>query len=272
MAGPCEQEEAERQSERLAEKGATADVQEKLSLCASVWASVKWGERHLPPSTLQAVSGSEPARHVGRDYNVTAHPLHGEGQERTAPGGGLALGPGLRGQAGGHSRGAEAQGGRGHQARAGIKPRRWGRKGATAGNFSERASGSILQGARAPQRDRLPGRPSVYAKQKDGLCKGRGGGYGRGKDCVGKISVLWLLFEVLAAPKQTAGLGKNTPQTGSEAAEFSWRLLRLFPLRPQPERKPEARPGEDLAAGGGVGGWGCSGHLEGAAWLADRKQ
>lgn len=39
--------------------------------------------------------------------------------------------------------------------------------------------------------------------------------------------MLWLLFEVvLAAPKQTLGLGKNTPQTGREAVEkFSWQLL-----------------------------------------------
>lgn len=55
------------------------------------------------------------------------------------------------------------------------------------------------------------------------------------KSYKGKISVLWLLFEaVLAAPKQTAGLGKNAPQTGRKAVEkFSWRLLltsaQLFP-------------------------------------------
>lgn len=68
------------------------------------------------------------------------------------------------------------------------------------------------------------------------------------KSCVGKISVLWLLFEaVLAAPKQTVGLGKNTPQTGREAAEkFSWQLLKAaapaFPLSGLgPQRKTQAK-------------------------------
>lgn len=65
-------------------------MQEKLSLCASVSASVKWGELHLPLSTLQAgipVSGSETVRHVARDSNVTAHSV--EGGRRTVPGWGL---------------------------------------------------------------------------------------------------------------------------------------------------------------------------------------
>lgn len=81
------------------------------------------------------------------------------------------------------------------------------------------------QGARGPRRDRLLGNWSVYAKQMEELC-GRRGGAGGGKwerkSCVGKIAVLWLLVEaVLAALRQTVGLGKNTPQTGREAAEFS---------------------------------------------------
>lgn len=70
MIETCEQEEAERQSlKALVEKGATANVQEKLSLCASVSASVKWGELGLPLSTLQLgipASSSETVRHMGR--------------------------------------------------------------------------------------------------------------------------------------------------------------------------------------------------------------
>lgn len=71
--------------------------------------------------------------------------------------------------------------------------------------------------------------------------------------------MLWLLLEaVLAAPEQTVGLGKNTPQTAREAAEkFSWQLLmaaaQLFLSGLSPQRKPAARPGEDPAAGREVG-------------------
>lgn len=62
--------------------------------------------------------------------------------------------------------------------------------------------------------------------------------------------MLWLLFEaILAALKQTVGLGKNTLQTGREAAEFSWLLLRaaaqLF-LSVSPQRKPQARSRKTL--------------------------
>lgn len=115
-----------------------------------------------------------------------------------------------------------------------------------------------LQGVRGPRRDRLLGKLSVYAKQTEELCRrwGVGGEIWERKSCVGKISVLWLLFEaVLAALKQTVGLGKNTPQTGREGAEFSWHcsqpLLQLFPLRPRPT---EEAPGQ---ARGGPCSWGA---------------
>lgn len=104
------------------------------------------------------------------------------------------------------------------------------------------------------------GNPVFTQNARTNSAEIRAGGLRERKSCVGKkISVLWLLFEaVLAAPKQTVGLGKNTPQTGREAAEkFSWQLLTAG--RPQPSsssqasahRKPQARPGEDPAAGKG---------------------
>lgn len=86
---------------------------------------------------------------------------------------------------------------------------------------------------------------SVFTpSEKRNFVEVRVGGLWERKSCVGKISVLWLLFEaVLAAPKQTVGLGKNTPQTGREAVEkFSWQLLmaaaQLFLSGLGPQRKP----------------------------------
>lgn len=81
--------------------------------------------------------------------------------------------------------------------------------------------------------------------------------------------MLWLLFEaVLAAPKQTVGLGKNTPQTGREAVGFSWLLPMAAALRPQPTEQAQARPGKDpamgkwvLSAGGRVWGSWSGAHL-----------
>lgn len=87
----------------------------------------------------------------------------------------------------------------------------------------------------------------------------RVGGLWERKSNKGKISVLWLLFEtVLAAPKQTAGLGKNTPQTGGKVVEkFSWQLLliaaQLFPSGLSPRRKSQDRARESSAAGKGRG-------------------
>lgn len=82
--------------------------------------------------------------------------------------------------------------------------------------------------------------------------------------------MLWLLFEaVLAALKQTVGLGKNTPQTGREGAEFSWQLLTAtapaLPSQASAHRR-SPRPGQrrTLQLGGGAGeGGGSSAHLEG---------
>lgn len=100
MAGPCEREETEKQSlTTLVEKGATANVQEKPSLCASGSASEKWGELGLPLSVLQVgipVSGSEAVRPLERgSCRCALTPW--SGQERSAPGRWRASGEGLCG-------------------------------------------------------------------------------------------------------------------------------------------------------------------------------
>lgn len=203
-------------------------MQEKPSRCASVCASVQWGELRSPLSTLQVgipARGSDTVRHLGRgSCHCTLTPRSGAGEVCT----GMGEPPG-KGCVGSDRRGAKAQEDRGTRCRlasstsvgAGREPRR----GISEGDMLWVS----LPGARGPWRDRQLGKWSVYAKQTEELC-GRRGGAGGGvwerKSCVGKISVLWLLFEaVLAALGQTAGLGKNTPQTGREAAEFSGRPL-----------------------------------------------
>lgn len=83
---------------------------------------------------------------------------------------------------------------------------------------------------------------------------GRRGGLWERKSCIGKISVLWLLYEaVLAAPKQTVGLAKtHLRQEGrlQRSSAGSWPLFQLFPFRPQPTEKAPGQAQEDLVAGG----------------------
>lgn len=185
--------------------------------------------------------------------HVAAHSLHGAGRRGLHQDGGEPLEKGCVGR--------DPSGARGNQAQAGLKHPRWGRQGATAWAF-QRERCLIQRCLDQPSRCKGPSEGQA-AWELECLCQANGGalrkagrGGGRGgmwerKSCVGKIAVLWLLFEaVLAALRQTVGLGKNTPQTGREAAEFSQcPSSSLSGLSPQKE--PQARPKEDPAAGGG---------------------
>lgn len=172
--------------------------------------------------------------------------------------GGWPQGKQLLGHTGSDPEKQRHKGARGNQVQAGTKHQCWSRKGVTAENLRVRDDLGQPSGTRDPQRDRPLGRFSVYTKQKWNSAEMRIGLWER-KSCKGNISVLWLLFEaVLAAPKQTVGLGKNTPQTGRKAVEkFSWRLplttTQLFPSGLSPWRKSRDRPRESSAAGKGRG-------------------
>lgn len=147
-------------------------------------------------------------------------------------------------------RGARAQGGRGNQVRGWHKA-----PVLDAGNLE----GKGTQGRPSRYKEPPEGQAAwetVYTKQKEDRClrSGRGGLWER-KSCVGKISVLWLLFEaVLAALKQTVGLAKtHLRQEGrlwSSAGGCSWPLFQLFPAQGlSPQRSPRPVPGKPLMLG-----------------------
>lgn len=82
------------------------------------------------------------------------------------------------------------------------------------------------------------------------------------KSCVGKISVLWLLYEaVLAAPKQTVGLAKtHLRQEGrlQKSSAGSWPLFQLFPVQASAHREsPRPGPGRPRGWGLSVSGVSC---------------
>lgn len=240
-------------------------------LCASVFASVKWGHGRWPclphrwVSHQVAVRLSDAWEGAGRGLTSLHTHSREEGRKDSL------RGKQLPGHTGSALRGARAQGGKGNQVWTGIKHQRWSRRGGTVGSLTVRDDWGQPRGARDPRRDRLLGKVGISAERKEELCRGEGWGpAGEKVLCRKNLCALAPLRGCPGCPETDSGVWqKHTSDRKGGCGEVQLAAARgrsALPLRPQPtERAPGqawGRPcwgrgvGLYRGLGTGVPGWG----------------